>query len=84
MQLDEMIQEHTVNLSPQLKAEIFDFVLFVEQKQKNSVLKERMQNKQQLKQDLENAVALNIFAGIDGVEWQREQRQDNVLFGRDE
>ena len=72
MQLDEMIQEHTVNLSPQLKAEIFDFVLFVEQKQKNSVLKERMQNKQQLKQDLKNAVALNIFAGVDGVAWQKE------------
>lgn len=26
----------------------------------------------------------NSFSGIDGVEWQKEQRQDKVLFGREE
>ena len=32
MRLDEIIQQHTQSLSPQLQAEVFDFVLFLEQK----------------------------------------------------
>ncbi len=77
MQLDEMIQQHTVNLLPELKAEVFDFILFLEQK--NRALKSTSQSRQQLKNALNEAVALNMLIGIDGidgVDWQREQRQD--------
>lgn len=82
MQLDEMIQQHTVNLLPELKAEVFDFILFIEQK--NRALKSTSQSRQQLKTALNEAVALNMFTGIDGVDWQREQRQDKTLAGRDD
>ncbi len=84
MQLDDMIQQHTVKLSPELKAEVFDFILFIEQKQKKTAFRKTAQRKQQLKNALNQAVALNMFAGIDGVQWQREQRQDKPLFGRDD
>ena len=33
MSLDEIIQQHAKTLSPALQAEVFDFVLFLEQKQ---------------------------------------------------
>jgi hypothetical protein len=33
MRLDDIIQQYTQKLSPQLQAEVFDFVLFLEQKQ---------------------------------------------------
>ncbi|MFZ2450145.1 MAG: DUF2281 domain-containing protein [Methylovulum miyakonense] len=33
MRLDEIIQQHAKTLSPALQAEVFDFVLFLEQKQ---------------------------------------------------
>ena len=33
MRLDEIIQQHTKALSPAQQAEVFDFVLFLEQKQ---------------------------------------------------
>ena len=35
------------------------------------------QSQQHLKEALNKAVALNVFEGIDGVEWQKEQRQDS-------
>lgn len=82
MQLDEMIQQHTVNLLPELKAEVFDFILFLEQK--NRALKTTSQSRQELKNALNEAVALNMFDGIDGIDWQREQRQDKTLAGRDD
>ena len=84
MHLDEMIQQHTANLSPQLKAEVFDFILFMEQKQNSRVSKHKTQSKQQLKQALEAAVNLGVFAGVDGEKWQRQQRQDKTLFGRED
>ncbi|OAI06030.1 hypothetical protein A1353_10090 [Methylomonas methanica] len=34
MQLHEQIQQHLVNLEPGLQAEVLDFVLFLEEKQK--------------------------------------------------
>jgi len=33
MRLDEIIQQHAKTLSPAYQAEVFDFVLFLEQKQ---------------------------------------------------
>jgi hypothetical protein len=86
MRLDELIQQHTEKLPPQLQAEVFDFVLFLEQKQANQpfVSTTRQQRKERLKKALDNAVELSIFAGVDGVEWQNEQRQDRNIYERDE
>jgi hypothetical protein len=84
MRLDEIIQQHTKVLSPALQAEVFDFVLFLEQKQANKILMaDQRQRKEQLKKALENAVELRVFEGIDGVAWQNEQRQNRNI-GYDE
>ena len=84
MRLDEIIQQHTKALSPALQAEVFDFVLFLEQKQVNTFLvADKQQRIEQLKKALNNAVELRVFEGIDGVAWQNEQRQDRNI-GYDE
>lgn len=84
MRLDEIIQQHTKALPPQLQAEVFDFVLFLEQKQTHDTLiKDHQQRKMRLKKALDNAVAQGVFAGVDGVVWQHEQRQDRNI-GYDE
>jgi hypothetical protein len=84
MRLDEIIQQHTKALSPQLQAEVFDFVLFLEQKQtQDTLIKDHQQRKKLLKKALDNAVAQGVFAGVDGVSWQHEQRQDRNI-GYDE
>jgi len=84
MRLDEIIQQHTKALSPAHQAEVFDFVLFLEQKQaENLQITDRQQRKEQLKKALDDAVALGVFAGVDGVAWQNEQRQDRNI-GYDE
>lgn len=80
MRLDEIIQQHTEKLSPQLQTKVFDFVLFLEQKQANAQLTtDPRQRKERLAKALDNAVALGIFAGVDGVQWQNEQRQDRNI-----
>lgn len=67
MRLDEIIQQHTEKLSPHLQAEVYDFVLFLEQKQASTQLTtDPQQRKERLRKALDNAVALGVFAGIDG------------------
>jgi hypothetical protein len=84
MRLDEIIQQHTKALSPAHQAEVFDFVLFLEQKQGyDRLITDRQQRKERLKKALNDAVALGVFAGVDGVAWQNEQRQDRNI-GYDE
>jgi hypothetical protein len=84
MRLDEIIQQHTKELSPAHQAEVFDFVLFLEQKQgHNALITDGQQRKEQLKKALDDAVALGVFAGVDGVARQNEQRQDRNV-GYDE
>jgi hypothetical protein len=84
MRLDEIIQQHTRTLSPAHQAEVFDFVLFLEQKQNNMQITDpQQQRKERLKKALDDAVALGVFAGVDGVAWQNEQRQDRNI-GYDE
>ena len=83
MNLDEIIQQHTNALPSHLQAEVFDFILFLEHKQANNPAVSTIERKIRLKQALEKAAALDIFAGIDGVTWQKEQRQDRA-FGYDE
>lgn len=80
MRLDEIIQQHAEKLSPQLQAEVFDFVLFLEQKQASARLTtDPQQRKKRLEKAMDNAVALGVFAGVDGVQWQNEQRQDRNI-----
>jgi hypothetical protein len=80
MSLDEIIQQHTKALSPVLQAEVFDFVLFLEQKQASKLLIiDQLTRKEQLKKALDKAVELRVFEGIDGVAWQNEQRQDRNI-----
>jgi len=77
MRLDELIQQHTQALSPVHQTEVFDFVLFLEQKQARGILtKEQPQRQERLKKALDAAVALDIFKRVDGVAWQQEQRMD--------
>jgi hypothetical protein len=84
MRLDEIIQQHTKTLSPAHQAEVFDFVLFLEQKQNNMQIPDpQQQRKERLKKAMDDAVALGVFAGVDGVAWQNEQRQGRNM-GYDE
>jgi hypothetical protein len=79
MRLDEIIQKHTKALSPAYQAEVFDFVLFLEQKQEHTLLKtDQEQRKERLKKALDNAVTLGIFAGIDGVAWHGKVNSDKT------
>jgi len=80
MRLDEVIQQHAKALPPALQAEVFDFVLFLEQKQASKLLTtNQLTRKDQLKKALNNAVELRVFEDIDGVAWQNEQRQDRNI-----
>ncbi|MDD5266366.1 MAG: hypothetical protein PHO08_04465 [Methylococcales bacterium] len=87
MRLDEIIQQHTKELSPAQQAEVFDFVLFLEQKEQKQANKllmtDQLQRKEQLKKALDDAVAMGVFEGVDGAAWQKEQRQDRNI-GYDE
>lgn len=47
------------------------------------VLTEFQQRKKNLKETLNIAAALNVFEGVDGVEWQKEQRQDRMIGRKD-
>jgi len=49
MQLHEEIQEHLVRLEPRLQAEVLDFVLFLEQKQQESLGKPVTDDEEALK-----------------------------------
>ena len=49
MQLHEEIQEHLVRLEPRLQAEVLDFVLFLEQKQQESLSKPVIDDEEALK-----------------------------------
>ncbi len=48
MQLHEEIQQHLVNLEPNLQAEVLDFVLFLEEKQKKQQPDQRITETQAL------------------------------------
>ncbi len=54
MQLHEEIQQHLVRLEPRLQAEVLDFVLFLEQKQQESLGKPAIDDEE----------ALNIHAQL--------------------
>lgn len=49
MQLHEEIQQHLVRLEPNLQAEVLDFVLFLEQKQRQALPNTAISDEEALK-----------------------------------
>lgn len=82
MKLDQTIQEHVERLPAALQGEVLDYVLFLEQKNRNlpGATGER---RERLAAVLERLSALNPFDNTDPLVWEREQRQDRQLPGRE-
>jgi hypothetical protein len=83
MNLPELIHRHVENLPDTLQTEVLDFVLYLEQKSLRQGASDEAERRQNLAAAFDRALALNPFAGIDGSAWQREQRLDRSLPGRD-
>lgn len=79
------IQQHAAALPLSLQAELLNYAIYLEQKthQQSPMISTR-ERRERLAEALAQAASLNPFAGIsDPVAWQREQRQDRPLPGRD-
>ncbi len=82
MQLDQTIQQHVEKLPLALQGEVLDYVLYLEQKTRRGSTDEQ-QRRMKLVDTLERLVILNPFAKIHPAEWERGQRQDRPLAGRE-
>lgn len=82
MQLDQTIQEHVEKLPLALQGEVLDYVLYLEQKARQHSADDR-QRRVKLAGTLERLVALNPFAETNPTTWEREQREDRALAGRE-
>lgn len=83
----QQLQQHASALPPTLQAELLNYAIYLEQRAKGSGSPpiSDSQRRQQLADALENAAALNPYRKIhDPVVWQREQREDHPLPGRDD
>ena len=83
----QQLQHHAAVLPPPLQAELLNYAIYLEQKAKarNTTADSEHGHRQRLSEVLENAAALNPYREIeDPVVWQREQRQDRPLPGRDD
>ncbi len=80
----QQVQEHASNLPLPLQAELLHYALYLEQKVKESGSKASGVDRERLAQALEQAAALDPFRKIaDPVCWQRGQREDRPLPGRE-
>lgn len=78
-QLNAQINEHgilSVTLPKEWAKQSVNILLVLEPQADST---DAQQRKLKLKASLNNAVSLNIFDGVDGVEWQKVQRQDRAL-----
>lgn len=82
MKLEQTIQQHVEKLPLPLQGEVLDYVLFLEQKARQHSTDNR-QRRKKLSDTLERLVALNPFAKANPTTWEREQREDRVLPGRE-
>lgn len=82
MTLEQTIRQHVEKLPLPLQGEVLDYVLYLEQKNLSVTVAES-ERRQSLSGALERAVALNPFAEVDPLAWQREQRSDDCLPGRE-
>ena len=78
------IQHHAAALPLSLQAELLNYAIYLEQKtHQEKPVTSTQERRERLAEALAQAVALNPFAEIaDPVVWQREQRQDRTLPGR--
>jgi len=81
----QQVQHHAAALPLPLQAELLNYVIYLEYKaQGHSQPIPAPERRERLAQAFAQAVALNPFAAIaDPVAWQREQRQDRPLPGRE-
>lgn len=82
MKLEQTIQRHVEQLPLPLQGEVLDYVLFLQQKAHRHAMDDA-QRRLKLSGTLERIVALNPFAAIDPAAWEREQRADRSLPGRE-
>lgn len=82
MKLDQAIQQHLEKLPLALQGEVLDYVLYLEQKTgKHSP--SSSESRKSLASALEKVAAMNPYAGVDPAAWEREQRGERALPGRD-
>lgn len=82
MKLEQTIQQHVEKLPLPLQGEVLDYVLFLEQKTHRHSTDDQ-QRRMKLSSTLEQLVAINPFAKTNPVLWEREQREDRTLPGRE-
>lgn len=82
MKLEQTIQQHVKKLPLTLQGEVLDYVLYLEQKTRQHSADDR-QRRTKLAGTLERLVALNPFAKTNPATWEREQREDRALPGRE-
>lgn len=82
----QQIQHHAAALPLSAQAELLNYAVYLEQKARETTPVTSSQERQdRLAAALAQAVALNPFAEIvDPVAWQREQREDRSLPGRND
>lgn len=80
----QQVQQHAADLPLASQAELLNYTLYLEQKAHAGARAiARRQQREHFAEALAQAAALNPFGDIaDPVEWQREQRQDRPLPGR--
>lgn len=82
----QQLQQHAAVLPPSLQAELLNYAIYLEQKAAtHRTLKvSDPSHRQLLAEALEKAATLNPYRAIeDPVAWQREERQDRTMPGRD-
>ena len=82
----QQVQQHAAILPLALQAELLNHAIYLEQKARSGISSvTKQQHRERFAEALEQAAALNPFGNIpDPVAWQREQRQDRSLSGRDD
>jgi len=82
MKLEQTIQQHVEKLPLPLQGEVLDYVLYLEQKSRQYSTDDQ-QRRIKLASSLEQLIALNPFATTNPCVWEREQREDRTLPGRE-
>lgn len=82
MKLDQTIQHHVEKLPLPLQGEVLDYILYLEQKTRQAAADDS-QRRAKLSSVLERLASLAPFSGTDPAAWEREQRQERPLPGRE-
>jgi hypothetical protein len=84
MTLIEQIQKRLLNLSPDKRREVLDFIAFLQlHSHKRTEPSTDVKRGKQIKELLNQLAAMDVFSDIvDPVDWQRKIRKDRTLPGR--